>query len=342
MKGKLWGRAQYSDLTEADLCFSDEVEINGNSDQIVSTACHEAHKLRYSGYGKLRTGYSVITAIDKCIIEKRIDLRKKALKVLNKLAKQIWLLEHFEMDKSLVGKNISWYSFTAVPKDFKAKMVEAFSREKCPNSPYYKANLPENVKDLKGGKLTNNTAYNDNDKKLMRRMVSLNLLEALGFTDEMRMEIVINPAAPVPAGGAPAKEKPAKPNVTDLSGNAGSILNDDTWKNYIKSLNGLPPLGRDNTTIGGAIKDALADAKNNLLFWKGLGERSTWSEGSNGQILFGINNGTYVLKTESMDAQSKMATTVKYLKDTDFADESPEKQQIQNFMENVRKALKEL
>lgn len=342
LKGKLWGRAQYSDLTEADLCFSDEVEINGNSDQIVSTACHEAHKLRYSGYGKLRTGYSVITAIDKCIIEKRIDLRKKALKVLNKLAKQIWLLEHFEMDKSLVGKNISWYSFTAVPKDFKAKMVEAFSREKCPDSPYYKANLPENVKDLEGGKLTNNTTYNDNDKKLMRRMVSLNLLEALGFTDEMRMEIVINPAAPVPAGGAPAKEKPAKPNVTDLSRNPGSILNDDTWKNYIKSLNGLPPLGRDNTTIGGAIKDALADAKNNLLFWKGLGERSTWSEGSNGQILFGINNGTYVLKTESMDAQSKMATTVKYLKDTDFADESPEKQQIQNFMENVRKALKEL
>ena len=284
----------------------------------------------------------MITAIDKCIIEKRIDLRKKALKVLNKLAKQIWLLEHFEMDKSLVGKNISWYSFTAVPQDFKAKMVEAFSREKCPNSPYYTANLPEKVKDLKGGKLTNNTAYNDNDKKLMRRMVSLNLLEALGFTDEMRMEIVINPAAPVPAGGAPAKEKPAKPNVTDLSGNPGSILNDDTWKKYIKSLNGLPPLGRDNTTIGGAIKDALADTKKNILFWKGLGERSTWSEGSNGQILFGINNGTYVLKTESLDAQSKMATTVKYLKDTDFADESPEKQQIQNFMENVRKALKDL
>lgn len=329
LKGVLWGRTENKDLKEEVLSFSDaEIPVKGSTDQIVSAECHEAHKWRYSLYGKVTTGYSSITAIDKCIIEKRIALRKKALDTLNKLAKQIWLVEHFEMTKEFVGKELSWYSFTAIPTDYKKKMVQAFSREKCPNSPYYECVADDAMKDLKDT-YTMTKGYSDSAKVYMRRMVTMNLLEALGFKDEMRMEIKINNADVLPP----------KP-ILNLTGDDGTILHAQTWENYINSLSGVPSLGKDNTTIGGAIKGALQDAVDNIKFWKGLGERSTWSSGKNGLILFGIDDGTYALKTANMQVQDEMSPNVKSLKDTDFADGSSERQQIQNFMENIRTTLK--
>lgn len=327
LKSKLWGRAQDNDLTEADLCFTDQVEVNGNENKIVLQPCHDAHIYRYNSvYARLKKGFSAVTSVDKCIVDKRVELRKKALVALNKLAKQIWLLEHFELTTAFVGKNLSWYSFTPVPAGFREKMAEAFSRNNCPNSPYYANDITDAMKNLDATKNVT-YEYDEDQKKRMRRMVTMNLLEALGFKDDMRKE----------TNGS----RPLKPNVSDISGNEGSILDDTTWKNYIESLSGVPPLGKDNTAIGGAIKGALDDAVSNLKFWKGLNERSTWSEGKNGQILFGIGGITYAIQDKKFQAQDKVAATITSLQDSDFAEGSPEEQQLQNFVKLIRDTLKE-
>lgn len=339
----LWGKTNFEECTETAL-FSDEVKIEGNANAIVTQKCHDAHKFRMGITNPtvhLRSGYHT-DLINQGIVDMRKELRKKALDALNKLAKEIFLLEHFEMTKASIGKskkNLDWFAFRAVPEDFKEKMINAFSREKCSNSPYYNSrNLTDDEKKLNSKVQTIATGtYSSDNKKLMKRLVTMNLLEELGFKNEMRREIG-NPNAvpPVPLAVPPIPQK----DVTDASNNE-SIMNTTCWNNYIESLNGLPALGKDNTTIGEAFKDALEDARDNIMFWKGLGERSTWSDGKNGDILFAKDKKTYALDAAHLKEQTILKSDIESVKDSDFMDHSPESKRIIAFMNMIRDELKE-
>lgn len=118
-------------------------------------------------------------------------------------------------------------------------------------------------------------------------------------------------------------------------------MNTTCWNNYIESLNGLPALGKDNTTIGEAFKDALEDARDNIMFWKGLGERSTWSDGKNGDILFAKDKKTYALDAAHLKEQTILKSDIESVKDSDFMDHSPESKRIIAFMNMIRDELKE-
>ena len=358
LKPSLWGKEACAELTEDDLLFSDQVEVQGEVNDIVSDACIKDHNTRlyWRTWTKTRAINDETDDNDieyktelykESVVTKRKELRKKALDTLNRLAKEIFFLEHFEMNKEYVGKIIPWYCVTAIPKDYKMKMVKAFSREKCPHTAYY--NCFDDAATGAGGFVLQDlkhrmTSYPGNhtidEKKYLKRVVALNLLEELGFKDDMRKTI------PLPECSANRDgERPVKPDTDPAhSSQANFILKKDCWKDYIESLSGVPPLGRDNTVIGGALKDALNDAKDKITFWKGLGEKFSWSEGSNGQILFGIDNKTYSLTKDNgiMKEENAVSPTITCLKDSDFLDHSPEALRIQNFVENLRKVLEKL
>lgn len=347
---KLWEKKDnFEEFKEDIFGFTDEVAVEGNLDDIVKPDCHNDHSLRKSITSMSFFGAKHARVVDEGIVAKRKELRAKCLKTLNKIGKSAWELQHFYMDKASVGKKLSWFAFTAVPGDFKKKMVNAFSYEKCKNSAYYDFDYHNNL-NLKVDRplVPIHRAFTDMDKKYLKRLVTMNLLEEFGFTDDMRKEIDITVGTG--AAAQTVKKKPEKPKTDKLDDFThipdDHILNEDCWKNYIKSLSGIPALGRDETTIGAAIKEALDDAKNNLMFWKGLGERSTWSAGSNGRIMFGVGDKTFAMNGPGEGSEipqflkvNGMSSSVMSLSDADFKGYAAEEQAIQNFVEQIRKEL---
>jgi hypothetical protein len=123
-------------------------------------------------------------------------------------------------------------------------------------------------------------------------------------------------------------------------------MNHKCWYNYLDSLNALPKLGMDTTTLGGALVGALKGefdaAVDNLKFLKGIAERGTWGDGKDGQILFGSGNKTYYFKDKTFDEVSTtLKPTITSLSvDSEISDK--EKRKLGNVMYSLREALKKL
>ena len=321
---KLWVKKdKYEDLKEADLQFSNLIEVEGNLNDIVDKPCHDAHTFLVNLRHPIAFGGSItkgsIEAIDAAIVEHRKVLRKNALDALNALGKEINYLLNFDMKRQYTTSLSSFY-VTPVPKDYKDKMMKALSRENCPNFLYYK--MPSDDQKKLTTKFNTSEFCPDQNLLYAERIVAMNLIKEFGFYLE-----------DLPAGS----EYAIDPAIAD-SNSKKSVLHPDCWKTYVGRISGVPALGRASSSISSIAKGALSNALDNLTFWDSTVEKFTWGNGADGRILFsGDDKKTYVLASKAGDAADVAEPTFKTLKASDYGDK--EKERVQNFVKGIQKAL---
>lgn len=243
----------------------------------------------------------------------------------NTLRKNIFELTHLELTKQDVDKEFGHFILRQMPKDYKKKVLTAFSKAKSG------IEFSDEDKELNGL-----MELSDDGIKYMRRQVVMNLLEEFGFKDDMRRPIQID--------GNILPSVPAKPDGDNMDeGNGNSIMNDECWNNYVNSLSGVPPLGKDLTAVGGALLNAVSSGleaeKNKLTFWKGAAEIKTWGEGKNGQILFGSGKDTYALKDNQFEKVESLKSSITSLSDASDGLDDDDKKSLQGFVEQLRDVL---
>lgn len=301
-----------------DNCKIGNVNTLNDLKQLITEACYTRLKSEYTGIPRKQY---------KAILQDRVKARASAFKAAKALRGAIVELLKIEMTKNDVDKHFSWY-WTTMPKDFKKKALNAVSKEKCPNSPIY--NPSAKVKKLDAAMSP------DYGKKYMRRLIAMNLLEELGFEEDMRGKIIIgnNPAA-----------VPPKPDASVINSNtAGSILHQKTWMNYVRSLSGVPAISKDKTTLGGAVKGAVKKITSEMYdtanLKKAYNEMYSWGDGSKGTILIGSSDNTFELVgNEFKQVTEVLKPSLKSLKATDFTEDSDERKNIKEFTMKIKIAL---
>ena len=141
-------------------------------------------------------------------------------------------------------------------------------------------------------------------------------------------------------------ELPPKPKTDDPTNSAkGSIMHKETWEDYVNSLNAIPPIDKDKSTIWAAFKDATAGMLKNKFYegldggWnvlQSLQEKKTWGEGKKGQILFAADRKTYAL-------QNKQFGEIEVLKPS-LTSSAPadENESVDGFVKEIKKCLLKL
>ena len=174
----------------------------------------------------------------------------------------------------------------SLPKGAEAKMCNAISRER--NQSLFIYNPSDDIKDFKSGR----QAFTDEEKKMLRRAFALNLLDEFGLIDIR----VPDPNTPLPP----------RPKITVLHDNVeGNIMHDDTWLDFINSLNRITLIDTDKTDKSKFLDD-LAGLPNNLLgdlyvfssiprAKNMFDEQLCWGEAKKGSILIGTNGQTYMI-----------------------------------------------
>lgn len=263
----------------------------------------------------------------KTIVTNRITWRKKTLEAANKLRQNICnLMSISQLERKDVHKYFSWYMRT-MPKNFKDNFVKAMSKEACASSPIFK--FPDDKKDLAGS--ANSILDIDILKKHTRRLVAYNLLIELGFTKETRKEV-----------NSAAVEEPIC-NDYNISGTR-SLLNDNYWSDYVKSLNGVPPLEKDSKTLGGALRDAatssLESLKEDFYALKNIRkEKATWGEGKKGRILFATDGKTYEMSENSFNEIVGIEPTILTLSENSAGLDDHQKKKLGAFVSELRKSI---
>ena len=347
----LWAmKDKYEPFDEAKLDFSDNVKSDENDPaHSVGDACHDRLGTLAMFKHPFKGGFLVADAdgVDLKIVLERKKLKQKAVDALNRLGLGIWQLQHIEFQKTdMVTKpkngNISWYTFTPVPENYKTKLANAFSREKCPNSIYYKPIVDEGKRQLDTALDTSKLAFSPKDRVYMKRLVAMNLLEELGFKDEWRKKIQGRAVGAIPAPPQPLV--PSKPDASTMEDRDGTIMNDMTWEYYVQSLSGIPQFKKDKTALGSALEKAASDALDQIWFFKGWGENYSYSEGKNGQILIGTDKSTYVLDKDGINPANVLESTIQCLNDIDGAADgldAKQKSSVQGFVQQIRDVIKD-
>jgi len=122
-------------------------------------------------------------------------------------------------------------------------------------------------------------------------------------------------------------------------------MNNVHWSNYLDSLSGVPPIGKDLTSAGATILKSLTDSFeekiiDNFTLGGIFSERKTWGEGQNGQILFGSGRSTYALKNNQFDEVKGIAPTFKSMNNGTKVLDSTEQQSLEKFVDQIRQCLK--
>ena len=289
LKDKIWSQDEKIWWDDDDLGFSDNVEFKGDPDKIVNIG-------------------GIIPTLNKDpiwleekrneIIEQREEMRRDILGSLEWLSNQIFNMTHIEPTKEDISQWFGHINEKKVPKDYQEKLLAAFSKKMNPHAVCYA--ITERQKDLTMIDLHEILIWNiENEKKYLRRVVTMNFLEELGFTDGMRKRVANDPDYPL--------EVPPMPQANNKdASNENSIMNDLCWANYVNSLSVIPPLDMD------AIKEALKGStgesgllekqKDKMMFWKDVPEIKTWRSGDHGRILLGSGKGgTYALNDDRFE-----------------------------------------
>lgn len=286
LKEELWSQDKDEDWGEEKLGFTDNLAIKGKPEEIVTPNCFLL---------------SVVNDIvgDKAKREEAILNRKRNRKLIlrhyNELRKFFYDLTHLEPTKEDISQWFGHINGKKVPQDYQKKLLTAFSKQKCPEAFCYKTpkdiGLDDPAKTLQ--------IDMENEIKYLRRVVTMNFLEELGFTDGMRKRVANDPDYPL--------EVPPMPQANNKdASNENSIMNDLCWANYVNSLSVIPPLDMD------AIKEALKGStgesgllekqKDKMMFWKDVPEIKTWSSEDHGRILLGSGKGgTYALNDDRFE-----------------------------------------
>ena len=336
LKDSLWSQKEDKDWTEKELDFKDDVAITGKPKDMITLEYLEAN---YSA--RDIDTVEKRTAIRKDIYQKRVDARKKCLDTLNELRKAIFETTHVELKRAKVSELFGHVNPSGMPKDYKEKLVTALSKDKCPKARCYAGKdsdralkstfsaMPSNVVNL----------IFEKDVTYLKRVAAMNLLDEFGFKDDMRKKVGVDlTAVPIKKG-----ELPPKPKTDDPTNSAkGSIMHYKTWEAYINSLNAVPPIGKDKSTFGAALKDA-AFGEFSQKFLKGLDsdwnvmksfqEKKTWGEGKKGQILFAADRKTYALEKEKFEEIQVLHPTVNGL------EPESENDAIDGFLKKIKQSL---
>lgn len=336
LKDSLWSQKEDKDWTEKELDFKDDVAITGKHKDMITLEYLEAnYSARDIDTAEKRT------AIRKDIYQKRVDARKKCLDTLNELRKAIFETTHVELKRAKVSELFGHVNPSGMPKDYKDKLVTALSKDKCSKARCYAGKdsdralkstfsaMPSNVVNL----------IFEKDVTYLKRVAAMNLLDEFGFKDDMRKKVGVDlTAVPIKKG-----ELPPKPKTDDPTNSAkGSIMHYKTWEAYINSLNAVPPIGKDKSTFGAALKDA-AFGEFSQKFLKGLDsdwnvmksfqEKKTWGEGKKGQILFAADRKTYALEKEKFEEIQVLHPTVNGL------EPESENDAIDGFLKKIKQSL---
>ena len=320
MKNDLWKETDLDKKFEEDkvgikddnVKISDRISGLSDAKSLVSDACFARLKSNFQGSDFKRY---------KMIIGKRRMMRLAVISAARDLRKAICDLYMLEMKQEDVNKHFSWY-WTTMPKDFKKKMLKAVSKEKCPNAPVYK------IKDIKKN-LSSRMRSMPNTQKYMKRLIAMNLLEELGFTDDMRKKV----------NGAVV----AKPDASTLSpATAGNIMHDVTWRKYVKSLSGVPPISKATDTLGGAVKGAVKGVIDDMYetanLKKSYHEWYAWGDGKKGSILIGSADDTFELRgNEFKKVEDVLKPSLKSLNGSTLDDS--EKEKVEAFVKKIKGAL---
>lgn len=306
LKGELWSQENDTDWTEEKLGFTDKVQTD-NADNVNNQTAQLI-------FGGMKLPQEQMANEKKKIINKRKKHKKNVLEACNALRHSIYELTHPVVKKKDIDKAFGSFNKTIMPKDFKNKIITALSPDKC--AAIYGSDKFKNFQSL-GGEFI----FTENQKTTLRRLAAINLLEEFGFKDNTRK------------GGV---AKPTAENVCDII----------VWGQYVGSLSGLPPIGKDLSTVGGALANAVTssfDAQvDKLKFWQGALERKTWGEGQNGQILFASGaTDTYALRDANFEMVETLKPNVISLREDSNSLTDREKNSISGFMEKLRKVLLE-
>ena len=204
------------------------------------------------------------------IVKAANDLRKAIVKVLK-----------YEITEKDIDSVLGAFRWTSAPKDSKKKLLDAIGKSKC--NKFIMFDNTDIDKSLeKPIKIGEGTIL------IYKRFACLNLIEGMEL-DQKR------------TNAENSQQPPEKPTMDN-------IVVDDVWIAFINSLNAVPELkSGDNPSLGGALKDAfvkpIKDGVAAMNLKKAYQEKRSWSDGNNGQILFGTGNNTY-----SVDGRGNNAT----------------------------------
>lgn len=303
LKDAMWTQTNDKDWDEGKLGFKDVVKSENANDMKVETV-----ERVFNNHGL--TG-DLLETYKNGLLKQRKDKKKEILDTCNQLRHAIYELTHPAVEKKDIDKVFGSFNKTIMPKDFKNKIITAFSKDKCPD-------LYAQFNDADFRKLGDETIYNLEQGKI-NRLVAINLLEEFGFKDNTRK------------GGV------AKPT-------AANVMAPDVWSHYVTSLNGLPPLGKDLSTVGSALANAVTSSAaaqlDKLKFWQGALERKTWGEGKDGQILFASGTtDTYALNSANFERVETLEPTVTSLSYASDGLSGREKFSIAAFILKLREVL---
>lgn len=289
LKDKIWSQDEKIWWDYDDLGFSDNVEFKGDPDKIVNID-------------------RIIPTVNKDpiwleekrneIIEQREQMRRDILSRLQELSFTIFRMTHIEPTKEDISQWFGHINEKKVPKDYQEKLLAAFSKKMNPHAVCYA--ITERQKDLTVIDLHEILIWNiENEKKYLRRVVTMNFLEELGFT-YAKLDLVVDNLdyhLEVPSS--------LRADIKDAS-NVSSIMNDLCWANYLNGLSVIPPLDMDaiRKALDGPTEDSglLGKQKDKMMFWKDVPEIKTWKGGANGRILLGSGHGgTYALTDDKLE-----------------------------------------
>ena len=312
MKDFFWDTDTKREFKDKDLEFNENVKISGND--AVSDAC----RLRCTPLK------------DEDIINERGIARAKLIDAAKKLREATIKLLDLKITQDDVDKLFGFFRWRALPDDFKKKMFNAISKDKCKELPFY--TVSDRYKDLN---VSLNNVLTDM-RTGCHRAFCLNLLK----------ELKLDKNRAIPQGAA---QPPDEPKVTDLStANEGEILHADTWKAYVDSLQAMPAIKTDSKTFGQTIKDAFlkqfTEMKESTVdLKKSYDEMNAWADGNPGGILFGANKNTYrispkdtgefeVIKIESLKPIETFTAA-------EAGKDDKEGKAIEAFMKQIKEAL---
>ena len=336
LKENLWSQNENKDWTEKEIAFTKDVAIEG---EIGEMAPIEFLAAKYS-FPK-NPPLEMIKLYTKIVYEHRMTERENCLNALNDLRKAIYELTHTELGRKKVTQLFGHVNPTGMPKDYKNKLVTAFSKDKCAKARFYAG------KDSDKELTTSFSSLSDAEIQIqfaedviyLQRVAAMNLLDEFGFKDAPRKKVGVDlTVIPPKLGEVPPVPKTDNPSSFD----AGSVMYQETWNAYVNSLNAIPPIDKDKSTLWAAFKDATGGMLKNKFYegldggWnvlQSLQEKKTWGEGKKGQILFAADRKTYALQNKQFGEIEVLKPTVNGLEPEN------ENDAINGFLKEIKESL---
>lgn len=330
LKDSLWSTNSTDDWTEDDLGFKDNVKVDGDATEIVSRDCRNRFRFLYF----LPTQKQDKETVASWGLQRRKKCRKKILNIANNLKKTIRDLRAVEWSEVDLSEQFSTVMghYLPFPDNFMGTLKDALSMDNCSDVPVLHAE--EDRKNL--DKMIGDSVDVEAWKKYIPRMVVVKFLESLGFTDDLRREIV-DPDDP------DNTIKVKDPDFSKVSMNEDkSLANDEYWRKYVQSLSGLPIIKKSEssllTAVANSATEALAGAISLDEAW-GFVENFSWSDGKKGGVLFGYKGDTYELKGKEVEKVETIEPSVKSISENSGDIDEWDKKRLVEFMAHLRYEL---